>query len=103
MDWIEVEATIARILSDKREARRWDLASRLAAALVGGAQTAEGAESALAYWQDLYDAMTTAEEKQRQHEAEDAEMERILEEQRRERKEAAKAARAAGQNALVQM
>lgn len=69
---------------DEREKRRWGLMAQLAASLAGGAQTPESAKSAFEYWQELMDAVTSEMEKEEQHKAEEARINELLVEQRRE-------------------
>jgi hypothetical protein len=87
-DWNWVHERLERIGRDKREARRWDLMARLAAAAGGN----HGAE-AMEYWQSLMDATLTEADKLAQAEAEEREAEALLTEQRRERQANMKAGR----------
>jgi hypothetical protein len=79
-DWHWVNDTIESILRDKREARRWDLMARLASASAGS-----GSEPAFEWWQTLVDSTLTAAERIARVEAEEAEAERKLAEERKER------------------
>lgn len=79
-DWHWVNDTIEAILRDKREARRWDLMARLASASAGS-----GSEPAFEWWQQLVDSTLTQAERIARIEAEEAEAERRLEADRKER------------------